>query len=154
MKNILPFVLILIILQACTVSEAPEFQEINNFKVSFLSIDQIQVTADTKFHNPNDIGCELVKTDIDVITNGINVGKVSQTEIISIDNNSDFIIPTSISFSPKDVFKKDGGILNGALNAFTSKEIEIQYIGSVTLRKAGVPFEIEVDETQKVPLKK
>jgi LEA14-like dessication related protein len=153
-KNFIFILASLFVISSCTVSEAPEFLELTNFKAKIVNVNKIQVHADAKFFNPNDVGCELIGTDISVFANGVDVGKVNQTKIIAIDNNSDFILPTSISFSPKEVFKKNGGLLNGALSALTSKEVDIQYLGSITLRKAGIPFQISIDETQKVPLKK
>lgn len=139
---------------SCTVSEAPEFIDIDGYQVKKVNLSQVVVNADINFHNPNDVGCELVTTDIDVLANGVNVGKVTQLNAISIDDNSTFHIPTSISFSPKDVFGDTGGILNGALNALLSKEVKLEYKGSVTLSKAGIEFDIDVDDYSTIELKK
>lgn len=139
----------------CTVSESPEFIDMNNYQVKKVTMQEVVVTTDVNFHNPNDIGCSIVKTDIDVKANGVNVGKVDQNAAITIDANNNFHLPVSVKFSPKKVFgSKDGSLLNGMLNTLTSKEVELQYVGYVTINKLGIDYSIDIDETETIPLKK
>lgn len=152
LKHTLFSILLVLILNSCSVSEAPEFVGLTNFKTNTIDINTILVESDIIFFNPNDIGCVLEGTDLDVLVNGVDVGKATQTKDIYIEDNRNFHLPVLIKFSPKEVFKKNSGILGGILTAISSKKVDVQYIGSVTLSIGGIPFEIDIDETQEVPL--
>lgn len=154
MKRIGCFLMFLLLLSSCTVNKAPEFIGIENLKFSEKTNDAIELNADLKFHNPNDIGCELSEVDIDVKVNDVSVGKLSELQMTKIDKNNDFSIPTTIQISPKEFFGSNlGGLLGGALNAILNKEIKVNYSGKVKLKKLGIPFEIPIDKDEVVQLK-
>ena len=145
--------LALFTIQSCTVSEAPEFNGINMVTAKTIDLNTIKVEANALFFNPNDIGCEVTYTDINVLVNSIDVGKAVQTRAVSVKGKSNFQIPLVIHFSPTEVFKQNKGIFNGIVSVLTTKKVNIQYKGLVTLNKGLIPFTIDINESQEVPLK-
>jgi LEA14-like dessication related protein len=155
MKKLLFLIVLTGLFSSCTVNKPPEFKSIDHIEVETKSLDNIEITARFNFHNPNDIGCEISKMDIDVITNGINIGKANELEMSQIDSNDDFFIPAKINVSPKKIY--GGGLANligGAISAFVKKEIEVEFQGTITLKKLGMSFEIPIHEKQMVPILK
>lgn len=154
LKFLLPICL-LVLLGACKVSEEPTFEKMKNIKVLSLKLDDVQITCDAFFQNPNDVGVELIETDLDIIVNKVNTGKIAQTSNTVIKANNQFSIPLKISFNPKDVFKNEkGGLLGSVVSSFTDKKINLVYKGKVKLKKAGISFDVPVDYTTDVDLKK
>lgn len=155
MKNFLLFILLTGLLFSCTVNKPPEFKSIDHIEVETKSLDNIEITARFNFHNPNDIGCEISKMDIDVIANGINIGKANESAISKIDSNHDFFIPAKINVSPKKIYGEGlANLIGGAISAFVKKEIEVEFQGTIKLKKLGMTFEIPIHEKQMVPLDK
>lgn len=154
MKYIFLSLLSVLILSGCTVSESPLFESIDKVKVTTFNLKQIVVHADLNFTNPNDVGCDLVSTNITVFANDTEVGYVDQRSTSLVGSNEEFGIPVSISMSPKQVFKKGTGFLSSTIGALTNKEIELQFQGVVIIEKLGVQYPIEIDEKQTVVLKK
>lgn len=154
MKSIFFGILILLVANGCSVSESPVFEDIDKVKVQTLNLRKIVIDADLNFTNPNDVGCDLVSTNIAVLANGIEVGYVTQRSTSLVGSNEEFSIPVSISMSPKEIFKKGSGFLGSTIGAITNKEVELEYSGLVMIEKLGVQYPIEIEETQVVVLKK
>lgn len=155
MKKLLILFCIVSLISACTINKAPEFKNVDHIEVETQSIDNIEISGNFNFHNPNDIGCELIKMDIDVFANGVNIGKANESGISNIDSNDDFYIPAKINVSPKQIFGGNvAGLIGGALSAIFKKEIDVEFKGTVTLKKLGMSFEIPIHERQTVPIKK
>jgi LEA14-like dessication related protein len=155
MKKIYLFILLTGLLFSCTVNEPPEFKSIDNIEVETKSLDNIEIKGNFNFHNPNDISCELTKLDINVIANGINIGKANELQISQMDSNDNFFIPAKINLSPNKLYGEGiAGLIGGAISAFVKKEIEVEFKGTITLKKLGMSFEIPIHEKHMVPLDK
>ena len=94
------------------------------------------------------------RSDIDVIVNGINVGKAKQKESTAISANADFTLPMQIQFPPSKIFKDKNSLINFALSALGSKKIDLQYKGSVTISVLEIPFNVPVDYKDEIKLKR
>lgn len=154
MKYIFLGLLSIAFLSGCSVSESPVFEDIDKVKVETFNLKKIVVNANINFTNPNDIGCNLVSTNIAVLANGVEVGYVTQRSTSLVGSNEEFSIPVSITMAPKQIFKKGSGFLGSTIGALTNKEIELEYSGLVMIEKLGVQYPIEIEETQVVELKK
>jgi hypothetical protein len=143
----------LLCLFSCKISEEPEFKQINNIWVSSLSKDKITVDSDVIFYNSNDVGCKVIRTNIDAFVNDLNIGKVSQANSIVLLAKNEFKMPISFSFSPQQIFKDKKNILTSILGTILNKEIKINYSGIVTLSKAGINFDIDVNGTELIKIK-
>lgn len=154
MKKIILLVSIVLVAVSCTVSSEPEFVKMENIYPKSVSLLKVQLVSDAIFFNPNDVGCELVATDIDVLVNGNEVGKATQAKNVEISSQGEFTIPLEVSFSPMKIIEDKENILNSSLPNLLSKKVEVSYKGTVTLKKAGISFDIPVDKTDEIVLKK
>jgi len=110
-------------------------------------------TGDDLYHNPNPIGGDSSKTNIDVFAEGVKVATINQSELTSIPANAEFRIPISFTTSPKDLFKKDGkGLLAGAINTFLEKSVHLKYEGTITFGLGGVFFDTPIEYEEDVDL--
>ena len=150
----LSFLILGLSISSCQVSEEPDFMRIGESKIVKLNKDVVIISSNAHFYNPNDIGCDIVATNIDVAVNGTPVGDVKQTGSIALEANQNFLIPLSINFPPSTFFKDRLGLINIALGSIQDKMIEVQYSGTVTLSKLGVEFEIEVEGKEDVAFRK
>lgn len=154
MKNTILLLLTFLLFTACNVSLEPEFKKITNIYPKKVTVSIIEVEANAVFYNPNDVGCTVKDVDITVFVNGVSAGKAKQTQPISIDSKGDFIVPLSTTFSPLELLDNKMDILNGSIGKLLNNEMEIQYLGSVTLEKVGLSYAFEIDETQNIKLQK
>ena len=152
MKKVLVFLSILLALTSCKVNESPEYQKMENFKISKLGLRNIELKADAIFDNPNVVGISVKRTDIDVFNDSILLGKATSPSF-EVEKESEFSIPLTINFSPKKIVKQKGA-LGGVLNAISGKEINVTYKGIITLDIVGVEYDYDFEHTEPVQLKK
>ena len=84
---------ILITLSSFTLTQEPDFVKLDDYKIITLNKNEIKLSADSYFLNPNDVGCEVVKTDIKLLVNGLYVSKVNQPNSISLSAGKEFTVP-------------------------------------------------------------
>lgn len=144
MKKISYFLLILLA-ASCTFTSEPDFLKLDEYKIITLNKNEVKLGTKAFFHNPNDVGCEVVSTDIEVFVNDLAVSKVKQTNSIVLESDNEFYIPLTVSVPTSEIIKDQKGILNGLLSGLTNKNILIQYQGVVTLKKAGIEFDIDIE---------
>lgn len=154
MKKIILLLSIVSVVVSCSVSGEPEFVKMENIYPKTVSLLKVQLVSDAIFFNPNDIGCELVATDINVLVNGNEVGKATQAKNIEILSQGEFTIPLEVSFSPMKIIEDKENILKSSLPNILSQKVEVTYQGSVTLKKAGISFDVPVEKTDEILLKK
>ena len=153
MKNL--FLLGLIFsLCACSKIKDPQFKKLTEFSVQNLGVNQVTLKANANYFNPNPIGGEIKSSNINVMVNDVDLGMLQQNFGSKIEGNSDFTIPIIIEFSPKEIFKKEGGLLTGILNAALNKEVEVKYNGYVMLEIMDVDIKIPIEHEEVVHLKK
>lgn len=145
--------LLVLCLIGCSDNVAPTFKRIKNIKVKELNLRNITIESELVYSNPNRFGGNVMAFDIDVIVNDINVGKLKQIGQIEILAKQDFVLPSTISFPPKQVFKSDN-FFKSALQVFANEKADVQYLGTMTINIAGLDFEIPVKHKEQIPLKK
>ena len=95
MKKIF-FFLLAITLFSCTLTQEPDFIKLDDYKIITLNKKEVKLGTNAYFKNPNDVGCEVVSTDIEVFVNGLAVSKVNQTASINLESNNEFNIPLTV----------------------------------------------------------
>ena len=153
MKVRITYFLISIFLLSCSGPKEPEFKRVENVLPIKKSKLEYTLTADIIMNNPNPIGAKLMKTDLDILVNNVEVGKAKQRLYTKIDANSEFSIPVSCNFSAKDLLKNQGNSIEGILNAIADNKVDLQYKGTVRLKIAGMEFDVPVNYEQEVKLK-
>ena len=108
--------------------------------------------GDAIFNNPNAIAGKLIKTDIHIKINDVNITDIEQTTSIDVPKNSNFTVPVNFSFNPKKLTKDNDGFLQNAIKSFLSNELNIEYAGCVTIEVLGIGFDVPIDYTEKVSL--
>lgn len=137
---------------ACTAPTAPEFEGLKDVKIAKAGVNNISLTGDALYNNPNAISGKLVNTNILVFVDGIEVTKIKQKESIDVPANSDFKVPVFISFDPKTLITENKGFLKNALKNLVKRNIELKYLGAVTIELAGIQFDVPVEYSEKVNL--
>jgi hypothetical protein len=148
------FVFCFLVLTSCSKIKDPTFEKITDLAVKEVSINKVVLKAEAKYFNPNAIGGEIKYTDIKVNVNNVDLGSIAQTFTSEIKGKSDFSIPIIIEFSPKEIFKSDGGFLKGILNAALNKNVDVKYQGHAVIEIMDVDIKIPIEHEEVVHLKK
>lgn len=120
-----------VFLSSCSKPKEIEYKEFKNFKVENLNSANATVKLDVVYYNPNNMGLQLKRTDLDIYIDGTYLGKTSQDYQISIPKKSNFTIPLEVKVDAKNILK----------NMFTtlfSKEVTVKVTGKVKVGKANI----------------
>lgn len=158
MKKIIAIAFVLVSISACNLNNRkPTFKRVENVEVVKATLMNTVITADAVVYNPNGVSVYLNKTEIDVFANEVLVTHISQTEHTEISKKSEFNIPLKANFALNKLLE-DGNmisnLLNGGLKALKNETIDLQYKGTATFEVAGVEFDVPIDYTDEVVLKK
>lgn len=152
MKRIFALVLSLFIL-SCTVNESPEYKNIENIKIDNISKSSVVVSAEAVYFNPNHIGGNVSKLDIDLLVNEVKIAKVKSTAF-EINSKENFRVPLKADVPYKELFGSSGKqILGNLLNAAMNKKTKINYKGTITIDVKGFEYDYELDEIMELDLK-
>ena len=150
MKNILYFILLIILISSCSVNKQPTFIKVDKVKVASFSGDTIRLKAEAFFTNPNDVGGKISTDEIKVIVNGAEVAQVSSEEF-KVPARKNFTIPLVVVIPARKVFENNkNGILGGLLNSFLKKSIQVQFKGDLKYKVFGYSNVYPVDEIQEI----
>ncbi|WP_297805164.1 LEA type 2 family protein [uncultured Polaribacter sp.] len=150
MKNILYFILLIILISSCSVNKQPTFIKVDKVKVASFSGDTIRLKAEAFFTNPNDVGGKISTDEIKVIVNGAEVAQVSSEEF-KVPARKNFTIPLVVVIPARKVFENNkNGILGGLLNSFLKKSIQVQFKGDIKYKVFGYSNVYPVDEIQEI----
>ena len=150
MKNILYFILLIILISSCSVNKQPTFIKVDKVIVASFSGDTIRLKAEAFFTNPNDVGGKISTDEIKVIVNGAEVAQVSSEEF-KVPARKNFTIPLVVVIPARKVFENNkNGILGGLLNSFLKKSIQVQFKGDIKYKVFGYSNVYPVDEIQEI----
>ena len=147
------FFFCLIFLAACSKPKAPSFVRMENVEVEDIRNNEVYVTANAVFDNPNPVSGKLVDIDLSVVVNEVDMGKVRQDTITIVPANSEFSVPVNINFPINKAFSNKKGLLKGVLNALLDKKANIHYEGEITLNLLKINFSVPVDYDAELTLK-
>jgi LEA14-like dessication related protein len=132
--------------------KSPSFINLDNVKILSANSRKVVLQGDAIFNNPNAIAGKLIKTDIHIKINDVDITDIEQTTSIDVPKNSNFTVPVNFSFNPKKLTKDNDGFLQNAIKSFLSNELNIEYAGCVTIEVLGIGFDVPIDYTEKVSL--
>jgi len=132
--------------------KSPSFINLDNVKIISANARKVVLQGDAIFNNPNAIAGKLIKTDIHIKINDVDITDIEQTTSIDVPKNSNFTVPVNFSFNPKKLTKDNDGFLQNAIKSFLSNELNIEYAGCVTIEVLGIGFDVPIDYTEKVSL--
>ncbi len=139
-KWILGLVFCSIFMTSCREPKDLVFKDFQNLRLEKLGFAGALLKVDLVYYNPNNIGLELNRTDLDVYVDSSLLGHSSQEVQIAIPKRDNFTIPLSIDLDMKNLLK------NGLMAMF-NKEINVRLLGKVKVGKAGVYKTFNVDYT-------
>ena len=142
------------ILTSCKGPEPPEFRKITNIEVQEVTLDNIQITADAEYFNPNPFGLKIVKWDVIVSANGAEVGKIEESGEVKIESKGDFTVPFEVNFPPSRILDRESGILGSILTSYLGRKIDLEYNGTMTMDLIGVKVNVPIEHKETVDLKK
>ena len=132
--------------------KSPSFINLDNVKILSANARKVVLQGDAIFNNPNAIAGKLIKTDIHIKINDVNITDIEQTTSIDVPKNSNFTVPVNFSFNPEKLVQDNEGFLQNAIKSFLSNELTIEYAGYVTIEVLGIGFDVPIDYTEKVSL--
>jgi LEA14-like dessication related protein len=152
MNRLLSFIiafLILILLAGCSLVKPLEFESVNSFKIEEKSVASgIAIATNVSLYNPNGFKFTINNADIDVIAEGVNLGKLQ--------------IPKKVIVNGKDIFSGDFRIeLSFAqvvmagkkvLSKFKSGKLHLQFKGTMDAEFLGFQKKFEVDFNEHIDL--
>lgn len=150
MKNILLLLLSCALFTGCNISEKPEFLKVENIKILESTADNITLSADALFNNPNDVGGELSTDQIKVLINENEMAYVS-SETFKVPAKESFTIPLK-AIIPKDSLLSNKSI-GGLIGSLFSKNIRVQYKGDIKYKIFGFSHTYNVDKTENIKIK-
>jgi LEA14-like dessication related protein len=122
---------LVLVLTGCLHTQALEYRDIENFKISKLSMGESVVSADLKYMNPNNFGLRLKHAEVDIYINNRYMGRSVLDTLINIPKRDSFLVPVSMKV-------KMGDILANAIDVLLLKEADIKLEGSAKLGKGGI----------------
>ncbi len=119
----------------CRQPEAPEYYGFQNLQFVQGTGAGAQTTLSTvvKLYNPNPYSLELRRAEVDVAINGRHAGHSLLDTTILIPRRDTFYVPIALQVDMR-------AILNNALQALLSKEVNITLDGRVKIRRGMLTF--------------
>ncbi len=143
------FFLILLFANACTrPEEAPVFKDVRNVKIVGVKGDQILLSGDAIFYNPNKQSIRLRKSDISIEMKGKKIADLTQTHKTLIKGMEEFSVPVDALVNIEDL-----DFLNDLFGLLDGKRVELRYYGTIFINYRGVPLKIPLDHKEEVRLK-
>ena len=141
---------ITVLFSSCTVTEKPEFIGIDNIQIVNANLDQLTVSADAQFNNPNSVSGTLSSEGILVIVNEVETATLS-SKPFEVPAKKEFSIPLVVSIPTDSVVNKRS--LGGLLNSIFAEKIKVTYKGKIDYNIYGFSHSYKVDRTEDIKLK-
>ncbi|MEO6404558.1 MAG: LEA type 2 family protein [Ferruginibacter sp.] len=139
-KWILTTLFFISILTSCREPKDLVFKDFQNLRLEKLGFAGALLKVDLIYYNPNNIGLELNRTDLDVFVDSTLLGHSTQEVQIAVPKRDNFTIPLTIDLDMKNLLK------NGIMAMF-NKDIKVRLLGKVKVGKAGIYKTFNVDYT-------
>ena len=131
LKLLLLLIVVGTVFTACGKVEAPEFRNLNNFKVKKIDLQKADLGFSVTYFNPNKFGVSVKEAAIDVFVDSIYLGKFVQEQEVEVVRKSEFSLPLKGSVSIAKA-------LHLNLNDITNRQVLLKANGEVKVGKAGI----------------
>jgi LEA14-like dessication related protein len=115
----------------------PEFIDARNFELKSLVVKTSTVSADLFYYNPNNLGLQLKKAELDVYIDDKFLGHSLLDTLIFIPKKGTFSFPVNMEVEMKNIFPN-------AFSLLTKTEIDLRIEGTAKVGKGGVFLNIPV----------
>ncbi len=129
-----------IFLTSCQKPKDLVFKEFKNLHVDNITFANAALTVDLVYYNPNNIGLQLSRTDLDIYIDSTFLGHSAQDIQVAIPKRDNFTLPLKVDLDVKNLLK------NGIASLF-NKDVHVRVTGWVKLGKLGVYKSFKVDYT-------
>ncbi|MCB0510341.1 MAG: LEA type 2 family protein [Chitinophagales bacterium] len=153
-SSFFPFVLVLFFLffrVPCFAFENPSFVKIKDWHIEKIGSLQIIISAKAVYYNPNKVKAKLSALDLNAFVGETKLGKIEQlNKTIKIKKEQAFEIPLRIDISPET---SSWNYIQALLNGLSMNDFILNIRGRFTIKAAGVPIKISLDEKEELNLK-
>jgi LEA14-like dessication related protein len=128
-----------LILAFCTLPfiKEPEFIDARHFGLRSLGVKTSTVYADLYYYNPNNIGLQMKKAELDVYIDDRFLGHSLLDTLITIPKKDTFSFPVMLEVEMKNIFPN-------AFAMLMKDEIELRIEGTAKVGKGGLFLNIPV----------
>lgn len=115
----------------------PEFVDARHFRISSLGLKKSRVNADLYYFNPNNLGLQMKKAELDVYIDDRFLGHSVMDTLILIPRRDTFSLPVNLEVEMKNLFPNAFALL-------TRNEIELRIEGTAKIGKGGIFINVPV----------
>jgi LEA14-like dessication related protein len=130
----------------------PEFNRMENTMVKKISSGEILINTDAIFDNPNGFGVTVSSVNLVVNANEVKTADIKQLKDVQMIGNEEFAIPLQIKIKPKELLNM-GNLLKLVAGSLEQK-VDLNYKGSVTAKVMDIGYDIPIDYSEEILLKK
>lgn len=151
-KQKILLVLVIVFFMGCSMPKEPEFNRMENTLVQKISSSEIIILTDAVFDNPNGFGVTVSSVNIVAKANDVKTADIKQLKDVKMIGNKEFAIPLEIKIKPKELL--NFGNLLKLVAGSMEKKIDLNYKGSTTVKLMDLSYEIPIDYSEEIVLKK
>ncbi len=147
------FAVLLIIISTLTscVSKKIEYQNVENINILSLDEQEITLSADAIFKNPNILGGKVIPEDLIVFIDDKEITTVKSKEF-KVPAVKEFAIPLEVTIPFNKIpGNKNGGLLGAVLGSF-NKTHKVTFKGQLNYKVAGFKSTYIINHTEDLKL--
>ena len=122
--------------------------DIESVSITEMTSEYIAVEIKIPINNPNNFGFKLVKADIDIEMNGVQLGNINKLKRVKIPANSNDVHTFNLQVSMDDL--KQGGL--AFLGSLLSNKAGVNMKGYIKARSFLISKKVDVDYDKSVKL--
>jgi LEA14-like dessication related protein len=115
----------------------PEFIDARNFGLRSIGAKTSTITADLVYFNPNNLGLQMKKAEVDVYIDDKFLGHSLLDTLILIPKKDTFSFPVNLEVEMKNIFPN-------ALSLLTKTEVDLRIEGTAKVGKGGIFLNVPV----------
>jgi LEA14-like dessication related protein len=125
--------IILLFCLGCMQPKALVYQDVRNFRVQKVDLQEATIVLDLLFYNPNNYGLSLKNGDLDAYFNDKYLGKATLDERTAIPARDTFLLPVSVTADLRS-------LITNALELLTRKNLDVlvRLQGKLRAGKSGI----------------
>ena len=146
-KNLLPLLMLVWVacLASCKSPVEPEFKGVEHFKPKVLKKGKVDFQVGVRVYNPNNYRVSLVRYDVDLMVNNVNVGNASSTEKLFLKKQEEAVFAFTVHSSLKQLGKGLLWLLGGVV--LGQKKFDVRISGTCKARAlmVGKTYRIDIE---------
>ena len=126
-------VLIALVSSSCSQPKSLVYQDLRNFRLQQVNLQQATVVLDLQFYNPNGYGLNLKDGDLDAYFNDKYLGKARLDERTTVPARDTFLLPVSITADLRSILSNAMDLLSKG-----DQNVLVRLQGTVRAGKGGL----------------